>query len=158
MSSHGAELIVIDLSGVFFTPSFGNEVFVPLLDRACKGRYGKDRWIVFANANPFAEEALDYSFQKNGLIAMLTTAAKQVRLVGVSEQRVRVVFESLLKTGTATSAALARELKISLQAANKWLGKLLDAGVVEREQVGKGSGRPFAYRLRTPELVGAGGL
>jgi DNA-binding transcriptional ArsR family regulator len=158
IAGHPAQLIVIDLEDMLITPSFGRMVFVPLVERAQKARYGKGRWIVLANANPFVEEALDHSFQRSGLLALLSTEQRDVRLIGISENRVRQVFESLLKTGSATSAALARELEISLQAVNKWLGKLLDAGVVEREQVGKGSGRPFAYRLRTPELAGAGGL
>ena len=152
-------LVVINLHGVeVFTLSFGDELFAELVKRAQAGRYGARRWAAFAGANEFAAEQLDQVLKNAHLAALVLTDSGKVSLAGEIERRAKQTFELIERAGEATTAELKGKLKTrSIQAVNNWLTELVTARVVDREQVGKGSGRPYAYRSRTPQLVGAGG-
>jgi predicted transcriptional regulator len=79
-----------------------------------------------------------------------------VTLTGEVEPRVKETFEAIEKAGEATTTALKAKLRgTSLQAVNNWLSALVTAKVVVREQLAKGSGRPYVYRSKTPELMSA---
>lgn len=151
-------LIVVDLQGVkVFSLSFADALFAELVERTQKGRYGTARWIAFIGANEDAVEHLGEALGNAHLAAVVVTEAGKPILVG-AEPRVRQTFEIIERSGDVTSAQLRSKLKTrSPQAVNNWLAQLVAARVIEREQVGKGSGRPYVYRARTPQLVGAGG-
>ena len=152
-------LVLIDLRDVtVFSHSFGTGLFAELIVRAQAGRYGPDRWIAFTGANEFSEETLEQVLKNAHLASLLVADDRSVRLIGEIEQRVLDTFLLIEGGRETTTAVLAKKLKASsLQAVNNWLAKLVTARVVDREQVGKGSGRPYVYRSRTPQLIGAGG-
>ena len=148
-------LVLVDLTGVLISHSFGDELFATLLNRAQRGRYGRERWIAFTGADEFTAETLHHLLEKRGLAAALV-AQGSVQLVGTAEGRLEETFQTVERLRRATAAVVAKQLGTSLQAANKWLTKLVEARVVDRTLVGTGSGRPYEYHSRTPELVGAG--
>jgi hypothetical protein len=152
-------LVVLDLKGVtVFSISFGDELFAELVKRAQGGRYGTRRWLAFSGANEFAVEQLDQVLRNAHLAALVKTEKGHAVLVGEIEPRVKQTFDLIERAGEATTGQLQGKLKSrSIQAVNNWLAKLVTARVVEREQVGKGSGRPYVYKSRTSQLVGAGG-
>jgi hypothetical protein len=152
-------LLIIDLGHVsVFTLSFGDELFAELVKRAQAGRYGARRWVAFAGANAFAAEQLDQVLKNAHLAALVRTDAGKAFLAGEVERRARETFDLIERSGAVTTKELRGKLKTrSLQAVNNWLTELVTARVVDREQVGGGSGRPYTYRSRISQLVGAGG-
>lgn len=152
-------LVIIDLKRVsVFTLSFGDELFAELVKRTQAGRYGARRWVAFAGANEFASEQLDQVLKNAHLATLVLTDAGKAFLAGEVERRAKETFELIERSGDVTTAELKGKLKTrSLQAVNNWLTELVTARVVDREQVSKGSGRPYTYRSRISQLVGAGG-
>ncbi|HAF08754.1 MAG TPA: hypothetical protein DCK98_01555 [Chloroflexi bacterium] len=152
-------LVVIDLRRVsVFTLSFGDELFAELVKRTQAGRYGSRRWVAFAGANDFAAEQLDQVLKNAHLAALVRTDTGKAFLAGEVERRAKETFDLIERSGDVTTAELRGKLKTrSLQAVNNWLTELVRARVVDREQVGKGSGRPYSYRSRSGQLVSSGG-
>jgi hypothetical protein len=150
------EIISIGLRRVMVSLSYADELFATLVERAQRGDYGTRRLVVFRDTDIFSEEIIDEALHRRGL-ASATAGARGLRLLGVKEKRVQQVFQQIERTKRSTTREIAASLRISLAAANKWLAKLVSAQLVRREEVGKGSGRPFEYFSRTPEVVGAGG-
>jgi hypothetical protein len=155
ISKSADTLVVIDLAGVqMFSISFGDELFAELVKRAQAHRYGVARWVAFAGADEFAEEQLDQVLKNAKLAALLATADRKVKLVGDVEPRVRQTFEAIEQKGEATTSTLKIKLRsASLQATNNWLARLVRSKVVQRDQVGRGTGRPYVYRSRSPQLL-----
>lgn len=152
-------LVVLDLGGdPVFTLSAGDALFAELVKRAQAGRYGPRRWVAFSHANEFATEQLDQVLKNAHLTALVVTDAGKAFLAGEIEPRVKQTFDLIERSGEVTTGDLKGKLKTrSMQAVNNWLAQLVAARVVDREQVGKGSGRPYIYRSRISELVGTGG-
>jgi hypothetical protein len=145
------ELILFDLHGVLvFSHSFGDELFGVMAKRTEAGRYGKGRRIAFVGANEFAAETLDSVFRIRRTRAPVVRDKGEWTLVGAIEPQAHRVLDTLRKLGKAETGEIARRLRASLPAVNNWLHELIEAGVVERERSGEGSGRPFVYRIRQP--------
>jgi DNA-binding transcriptional ArsR family regulator len=152
-------LVILDLEGVIvFSISFGDQLFAELVERTQAGRYGARRWLAFAGANAFAVEQLEQVLKNAHLAALVMTDKRKAVLAGEIEPRVKQTFDLIERSGEATTGVLQNKLRSkSIQAVNNWLAKLVTARVVDREQVGRGSGRPYVYRSRAAQLVGAGG-
>lgn len=148
-------LILFDLAGVIaFSHSFGDELFGLIIQRLRAGRYGRGRRAAFIHANEMAEETLDPVLRIRRTTAALVREDGTWKVVGAIEPKTVRVLEVLRRRGEAQTGDLARQLRLSLPAMNNHLRELVNAGVVERERLEEGSGRPFVYRVRPPAPVG----
>lgn len=139
---------LVDLRDVLvFSHSFGDECFAELVDRARQGRYGKGTIVMFVGANEFVAETLDRVLSDRGLVSVLVNG-RGAKLVGAVPKSDRETFEVIRSKRGVTTSDIADRLRVSQQAVNNRLARLLQAGVVTREPAGQGSGRPFLYRSR----------
>lgn len=142
-------VLLVDLRGVLvFSHSFGDELFGQLVDRIQRGRYGPGRVVLFHGANEFVGETLDRVLQARGRVAVLSDDEGRGRLIGAAPDSVERTYTALSKLQRATTAELSRRLRVSQQAVNNRLAKLLEAGAVHRHETDRGSGSPYSYRIR----------
>jgi DNA-binding IclR family transcriptional regulator len=78
----------------------------------------------------------------------MTNAAKKAPGDSAATPLPRQLLKTLKRYPGATVALLARATGVSTSAVRRTVGKLIDAGLVERQGSGGRGGRQFSYRLK----------
>lgn len=152
-----ADAVAINFEGVrAMTVSFAEGFFVPLLGQWLTG-YHEDHPLVVVGANDEVVETLQAVLRLRHLavVAIEPTGERGASLLGAQEGLGETVELAYRLHDGFGAADIARELNISLQAANNRLKELVRRGALKREAgFAASGGRQYTYRVPRPDGEG----